>query len=456
MDAILAPELAPDNGEDNLGASIFALSSGPPPAGIAIVRVSGPGARTALTSLAGGVPEPRRATLRTIADPATGEAIDHGVVLFFPGPASFTGEDVAEFQLHGGRAVVSAALEALSRLPGFRAAEPGEFTRRAFVAGRMDLTEAEGLADLVAADTAAQRRAAMAQMGGSARRQFDAWATALTRARGLIEAELDFSEEEGLGSVWAEEGRSLAAATGDEMEVALAGFDRARAIREGLEIVLLGPVNAGKSTLLNAIAGRDVAIVSEEAGTTRDLIEVAVDVGGYRATLVDSAGLREADGAVEREGVRRARDRAAMADLVLWLSDGSGAARPPELSDGTEVWTIATKADLRGGVNKIRPRNGTGFALSAKSGEGVSELIEAVAAWAAGQDRGEAAMVARERHRGAVCEAIAAVTRALGRAEAEIAAEDLRRATNALGRITGRIDLEAVLDVVFSEFCIGK
>jgi tRNA modification GTPase len=456
MDAILAPELAPEEAEGNRGDSIFALSSGAPPVGIAVIRVSGPGAGAALEALAGGVPEPRRATLRTIGDPATGEAIDRGVVLFFPGPASFTGEDVAEFQLHGGRAVVSAVLETLGRLPGFRPAEPGEFTRRAFVAGRMDLTEAEGLADLVAADTSAQRRAALEQMGGSARRRFEAWATGLTRARGLIEAELDFSEEEGLGSVWAEEGRALAAATAREMEAALAGFDRARAIREGLEIVLLGPVNVGKSTLLNAIAGRDVAIVSEEAGTTRDLIEVAVDVGGYRATLVDSAGLREAEGAVEREGIRRARDRAAEADLVLWLSDGTGEALSPPPSGGADVWTVATKADLRGGVNMIRPRNGGAFVVSAKTGEGVSELIAAIAAWAAGRDRGEPPVVTRERHRAAVREAVAAIARAVCRVEAEFAAEDLRQATNALGRVTGRIDVESVLDVVFNEFCIGK
>jgi tRNA modification GTPase len=456
MDAILAPELASDEGEGNRGVSIFALSSGPPPAGIVVVRVSGPAARTALAVLAGGVPEPRRATLRMITDPATGEVIDRGLALFFPGPASFTGEDVAEFQLHGGRAVVSATLEALGRLPGLRPAEPGEFTRRAFVAGRMDLTEAEGLADLVAADTAAQRRAALAQMDGSARRQFEAWATSLTRARGLIEAELDFSEEEDLGSIWAGEGRSLAAATAGEMEAALAGFDRARAIREGLEIVILGPVNVGKSTLLNTIAGRDVAIVSEEAGTTRDLIEVSLDVGGYRATLVDSAGLRDADGAVEREGIRRARDRAAAADLVLWLSDGSGGGPAPSFPGSVEVWTVATKADLRGGVNTIRPRNGAAFVLSAKTGEGVSELIEAIAAWAAGRDRGEPPVVTRERHRAAVHESIEAISRAVGRLEAELAAEDLRQATNALGRITGRIDVESVLDVVFNEFCIGK
>ena len=456
MDAILAPELAPDETGPEIRDTIFALSSGAPPAGIAVVRVSGPGAKATLVELAGDfLPEPRRATLRTIAVPGGGEIIDRALVLFLPGPDTFTGEDVAEFQLHGGRAVVAAVLEALGRLPGLRPAEAGEFTRRAFVAGRLDLTEAEGLADLIAADTAAQRRAALEQMGGAGRRQFEAWATALTRARGLIEAELDFSEDEGLGSVWADEGRSLAESVAAEMAEALAGFDRARGIREGLEIVLMGPVNVGKSTLLNAIAGRDVAIVSEEAGTTRDLIEVAVDVGGYRATLVDSAGLRDAGGAVEKEGIRRTRARAADADLVLWLDDGSGGAAA-DAGTGTEVWVVETKADLRGGVNSNRPRNGGGFRLSAKTGEGVAELIDAIGRWAAGRDQGEAPVVTRERHRAAVSEALSAIKRAADRTEAELAAEDLRVATGAIGRITGRIEVESVLDVVFNEFCIGK
>ena len=454
MDAILAPELAPDETAVNVRDTIFALSSGAPPAGIAVVRVSGPGAKPALAELAGGVSEPRRASLRTIADPTSGEAIDRALVLFFPGPDSFTGEDVAEFHVHGGRAVVAALLEALGRMRALRPAEPGEFSRRAFVAGRMDLTEAEGLADLIAADTTAQRRAALDQMGGAGRRQFEAWATALTRARGLIEAELDFSEEEGLGSVWADEGRALAKSVAAEMAEALAGFDRARSIREGLEIVLAGPVNVGKSTLLNAIAGRDVAIVSEEGGTTRDLIEVAIDVGGYRAVLVDSAGIREAEGTVEKEGIRRTKERAADADLVLWLDDGSGGAEPPSID--TEIWTIETKADRRSGASSNRPRNGGAFWLSAKTGEGVGELIAAISNWAATRNRAEVPVVTRERHRAAVGEALQAAERAVGRSEAEFAAENLRQATSAIGRITGRIEVESVLDVVFNEFCIGK
>ena len=454
MDLILAPELTSDEMEGG-DDSIYALSSGAPPSGIAVIRVSGPGARVALAELAGGVPEPRRAALRAIADPGSGEIIDRGVVLFFAGPASFTGQDVAELQVHGGRAVVAAVLEALGDLPGFRPAEPGEFTRRAFVAGKMDLTEAEAVADLVAADTAAQRRAAMKQLGGSARRRFDGWVKALTRARGLIEADLDFSEDEGLGGVWVAEGRSLAQATAREMATALRHFDRARAIREGLDIVLLGPVNVGKSTLLNAVAGRDAAIVSDEAGTTRDLIEVVVDVGGFRATLVDSAGIRDAEGMVEREGVERARRRAHEADLVLWLDDGSTDAAPPDIG-GAEVWTVATKADLRGGVEKIRPRNDDGHALSSKTGEGVSDLINAIAGWAVARSAGEAPVVTRERHRSAVREASEAIERSAGREEPELAAEDLRQAANALGRVTGRIDVESVLDVIFNEFCIGK
>jgi tRNA modification GTPase len=442
--------------EDAGGAeTIFALSSGVPPAGIAVIRISGVGARSALKRLAGELPEPRQATLRTIVDPSSGEAIDRGIALFFPGPASFTGEDVAELHLHGGRAVVEAVLEALGALPGFRPAEPGEFTRRAFVAGRLDLTEAEGLADLVAADTEAQRRAALGQMQGSIRRQYESWAAGLTRARGLIEAELDFAEEENLGGVWEVEGRDRAASIGREMEEALGSFDRARSIREGLEIMLLGPVNVGKSTLLNAIAGRDVAIVSTEAGTTRDLIEVAVDLGGVKVTLIDGAGLREAESAVEREGVRRARDRAAGADLVLWLGDRD-AIGAPDLETDAGIWTVATKADLESEDELIRLRNEADFVLSGRTGEGVDALLKAITRWASERSAGETPLVTRERHRAALQDAVVAVRNAVKRGEPELAADDLRVATEAIGRVTGRIDVEAVLDVVFGEFCIGK
>ena len=455
METALELALAPSEAGEEIFDSIFAVSSGPPPAGIAVIRATGQGVRAALARLAGSPPEPRRAVLRSIVDPATGKMIDRGLVLFFPGPDSFTGEDVLELHLHGGRAVVSAALEALGSIPGFRLAEAGEFTRRAFVAGRMDLTEAEGLSDLITADTSAQRQRALEQMQGSIRRQYEFWASSLTRARGQIEAELDFADEEDVDGVWGREGRELATKIAGEMEKTLAGFGRARAIREGLEIVLLGAVNSGKSTLLNAIAGREVAIVSEEAGTTRDLIEVPVDLGGFKAILVDSAGLRAAEGLVEREGIRRARERASQADLVLWLSDQLEKATL-ETYTGSEVWTIATKADLLDGAELVRAGREADFVLSAQSGSGVDELLKAIGEWAADRSKGDPPVVTRERHRVALAGALAAIRRGLEQTEVELTAESLRYASEALGRVTGRVDSEAVLDVIFSEFCIGK
>ncbi len=452
MDMVLS-DLGPGEVEGKGGTTIFALSSGAPPAGVAVIRASGPGVRAALQAMTGGVPAAREAALRWIADPRTGDRIDRGLVLFFPGPASFTGEDVLELHIHGGRAVIAAVLAGLGKLADFRPAEAGEFTRRAFVGGRMDLAEAEGLADLVSADTEAQRQAAIRQMQGSIRKQYESWADQLTRARGLIEANLDFSEEEGLGDLWLTEGRALAAGIGAEMEAALGGFDQARVIREGLEVMLLGPVNAGKSTLLNAIAGRDVAIVSAEPGTTRDLIEVAVDLGGLKVTLTDGAGIREAEGAVEREGVRRAQERAKTADLVLWLAASDETVTS---ESAAELWTIATKVDQAAGAELIRFRNEADFALSGLTGEGVDVLVAALARWASARWSGEPAIVGRERHRSALTEAVRAVNEAVDRQDSELAAEDLRLATEAIGRITGRIDVEAVLDVVFREFCIGK
>ena len=409
----------------------------------------------ALRAIAGLLPEPRRATLRSLIDPESGAMIDRGLVLFFPAPESVTGEDVGEFHLHGGRAVVAAMLRVLGAFPGFRMAEPGEFTRRAFVSGRLDLTEAEGLADLVEADTEAQRRAALDQAQGSIRRQYETWMSDLVRARGLIEAELDFAEEEGIGGVWTREGRELAANVARHMQESLNGFDRRRAIREGLEVVLLGPVNSGKSTLLNAVAGREVAIVTDEAGTTRDMIEVPVDLGGVKVTFVDSAGLRGAESLAEHEGVRRARARATTADLVLWLSD----ADPPSTPDSSVTgiaWTVRTKSDLIDSQDSIRIRNGADFVLSANLGDGVGELLARVADWALQRTSGESGVVSRERHRVSLSGAKAAVDRAVRQDVPELAAEDLREATAALGSVTGRADVEDVLDVVFGEFCVGK
>lgn len=433
----------------------FALSSGSPPAGIAVVRASGPGVRHALEALCGGLTKPRLATLCEISLGSPESVIDSGLVVFFPGPRSFTGEDVVEFHVHGGRAIVARLLRVLGDLPGFRPAEQGEFTRRAFNNGRLDLTQAEGIADLVAAETEDQRRLALQQSQGSIRIQYESWAELLLRARGLLEAEIDFAEEENLGRVWAEEGRDVAGAVLKEMEASLAGYDGTRSIRDGLEILLLGPVNAGKSTLINAFAGRDIAIVSPEPGTTRDLIEVPVDLGGRKVTFIDSAGLREARGSAENEGIQRARSRAPLADLVLWLSDGDVGELPGDLEAPT--WSVLTKIDLDVDPATIRFRKDADFRLSAVTGEGMSDLLEAIVEWASHGGSGPGPSVfTRERHRVAVADAAGAVRAALDRHEPDLAAEELRLAGRALGRLSGRVDPDDVLDIVFQEFCIGK
>lgn len=443
-------------------STIFALSSGAPPAGVAVIRVSGPGVRFGLETITGSLPEPRRATLRPIRQPHSGEVLDTGLLLFFPAPHSFTGEDVAELQIHGGRAVVAAVLDALAGLPGFVPAEPGAFTRRAFENGRLDLTEVEGLADLVQAETAWQRRLAQAQAGGALRALYDGWRVRLIRARALIEAELDFPDEDDVpGSVsdrvWAE----VAALTG-EVETHLARADWGERARSGFEIVLLGAPNAGKSTLLNALAGRDAAIVTEEPGTTRDLIEVRLDLAGYPVTLVDTAGLREAAGRVEQEGIRRALARGAAADLVLRLE---AAAETPtavtsreEGRDEPAVLHIASKADLIDSDSKHSLRAAGYLPVSAVTGEGLSALIEAIGqALHVAEPPPDLALPNRARHRSGLIGLMEALRDSRRRdLPLELRAEELRRAGDALGRLTGRIDVEDMLDVIFREFCIGK
>ena len=436
--------------------TIFALSSGPPPAGVAVIRLSGRGVRFGLETLIDSIPEPRLAALRSIKA-RSGEVIDRGLVLFFPAPASFTGEDVAELHLHGGRAVVAAVLAELGALPGFRPAEAGEFTRRAFQNQRMDLTQVEGLADLILAETEGQRRQAMRQADGALGRLYEGWRERLIRARALLEAELDFPDEEDVpGSVSVQAWDTVAAL---EKEIVNHVADRrGERLRDGAEVVILGPPNAGKSSLLNAIARRDVAIVTPEPGTTRDLIEVRLDLGGYPVTLVDTAGLREAEGVVEREGIRRAEDRAANADLVLWLMDvASGVSKPAPLASAV---TVGTKIDLIDSETE-RAQIAAHFDLivSAKTGEGVNELLGLITGkLAAKLEFGESPLMTRERHRFALLGCLEAIHSALadpGR-PLELRAEDLRRAGDALARITGRIDVEDLLDVIFRDFCIGK
>lgn len=434
------------------GETIFGLSSGVPPAGVAVIRASGPGIRFGLETLAGRVPAQRAATLATLRDPS-GAMLDRALVLYFAAPASFTGEDVAELHVHGGRAVVAATLAALASLPGYRPAEAGEFTRRAFANGKADLTEVEGLADLIAAETEAQRRQAIGVSGGALRKIAEDWRARLIQARAYLEAELDFSEEDDVPEAIGSAADAVAEAVAAEMDGHLRAAGFGERVRSGFEVVLLGAPNVGKSSLLNALARRDVAIVTAEAGTTRDMIEVAMDLEGYAVTLVDTAGLRETTGLVESEGVRRARVRGGAADLVLVLSDGEIPA-PDDLPSTTGgVIRVRTKTDL---ARIDSDPNQYDVAVSAANGSGLDDLKAAIVAALGLLNPRPAALVTRERQRRELDAALTALRLALGEAAAELKAERLRQAGDAIGRLTGRIDVDDWLDVIFREFCIGK
>lgn len=434
-----------------LSDTIFALSSGRLPAAIAVVRLSGPAVRSVLETIAGTLPQPRRMHYSRLRAP-DGTPIDRALSVFFPGPHSETGEDCAEFHLHGGKTVVAALFSALGEL-GLRPAEPGEFSRRAFLNGKIDLVQAEALADLVAADTETQRRFAADNLEGRQSRLYAGWRQRLLHARAMIEAELDFSDESDVpgsvaGTVWAD-----MAALRHEVERHIAGFRRATLLREGFLVVILGAPNAGKSSLLNAIAQRDVAIVSEEAGTTRDLLEVQLDLAGCKVRLVDTAGLREAGTSkVERIGMERARSRAVEADLVLHLIDLTD----PNSADvpGGEKLRVGNKLDLLG---ENAPQN-FDVLLSAQEGTGIERLLEMISerAEAAAGISGEV-LPSRERHVGHLTEAVRQLEDALREGwPLELRAEALRLAGVALGRITGEIGVEEVLGAIFSTFCIGK
>jgi tRNA modification GTPase len=380
--------------------------------------------------------------------------------MFFPGPASFTGEDVAEFHVHGGRAVVAAVLDRLGSLPGMRPAEAGEFTRRAFLNGRVDLTEVEGLSDLIQAETEAQRRQAVRQASGALAQVFDGWRGRLVTARAMVEAELDFADEEDVpGSV---SDRAWMEASGVAADISRHLDDRrsGERLRGGAEVVLVGPVNAGKSSLINALARRDVAIVSPEPGTTRDVVEVRLDVGGYPFTIVDTAGLREAEGVVEREGIRRAQLRASAADLVLVLADATFPGSVAKtLEEDRIVISVGTKIDLIDSVQE-RARLSREFdvLVSSETGEGLDLLLDALLAFARdAMQPGESALITRLRHRVALANCRDALVRS-GDASLplELRAEELRVASDELARLTGRIDVEDLLDVIFRDFCIGK
>jgi tRNA modification GTPase len=441
--------------------TIFALATAPGRAGVAVIRISGPGAAEALKDLAGVLPPPRRAAHVRFRLRNSGEVIDDGIALFFAAPSSLTGEDVAELQLHGGRAVLSAVFAELGARSGCRLAEPGEFTRRAFLNGKLDLTAAEAIADLVAAETTAQRRQALRQLAGEFGTLCEDWRKRLIRAQARLEAEIDFPEED-LPQELTELVRHEVKILREEIATNLADNRRGERLREGISIAILGPPNSGKSSLMNLLARRDVAITSSSAGTTRDVIEVALDLAGYPVVLADTAGLRVATDAIEEEGVRRARARADAADLRLIVFD---ATKPEEvdtllpLIDRNTI-IVANKIDLTpsdGGrwADQIGPH--PALRLSVTTGEGMVGLIERLTqAVATTLAPGDAPLVTRLRHRRALETCVAALDRFATAALPELAAEELRAAARSLGRITGRVDVEDMLDELFGEFCIGK
>jgi tRNA modification GTPase len=449
--------------------TIFALSSGRPPAAIAVVRISGSRAGDALKALAGRIPEPRKAALARVRDPASGEVIDEALALWFPGPNSETGEDMAELQLHGGRAVIAAVLGALGRIEGMRPAEAGEFTRRAFENGRLDLTAVEGLADLIGAETHAQRRQAYRQMKGLLGERAETWRARLIQALALVEARIDFSDEADVPEDLVGPALKIARELRDEIAEVLAGASRGERLRDGLVVAIAGPPNAGKSTLLNRIAKREAAIVSPIPGTTRDVIEVHLDLDGYPVTLLDTAGIRDSDDPVEQEGVRRAQQRASEADLVLWVID---AEQPPprsramQFSSSVILWTVRNKIDLLPVTSRNEYKNDNEsissditFNISATTGFGLVPFLAQLAAYAKSYFGPEPALLTRERHRKALELTKNALDRILTKGPEtgeELAAEELRLAAQSLGRLTGRVDVEDILDVIFRDFCIGK
>jgi tRNA modification GTPase len=472
--------------------TIFAPATAAGRAAIALLRLSGPRSGDAVLTLTRNMPPPRSARRTRFVDPATGETLDDGLVLWFPGPNSATGEDVAEFHLHGSRAVLAVVMGVLGRL-GLRLAEPGEFTRRAFHNGKLDLLQAEAIADLVEAETEAQRRQARRQLDGELGGLYRGWRDRLTRVLAHLEAAIDFPDEDLPVEI---ENRVLgeAARLTAEIERHLADGHRGERLRDGIMVAIIGPPNAGKSSLINALARRDAAITSPVAGTTRDIVEVAIDLRGYPVVLADTAGLRDSDDLVEQEGLRRALRRAEEAEIRLFVFD----ARSPDEArralswPGPDTILVANKIDLLPksppppGAPHPNPLPASGeseepakwegegrrttsirrfsrkwlpeeaLPISALTGEGVDRLLSALGEHVAQNYRVEAPILTRARHRQALEDAIASLRRALGASLPELSAEDLRLAWRDLGRITGAVDVEDLLDVIFRDFCIGK
>lgn len=427
--------------------TIFALATARGKAGVAVVRVSGPSAFLASQSLVGDLPEPRRVVLRTLRDPA-GEQLDEALVLAFAAGHSFTGEEVVEFHLHGSAATVAAVLRVLGDLPGLRLAEGGEFTRRALENGRLDLAQIEGLADLIDAETEAQRKQALRVFAGALGERAGRWRTSLIRAAALLEATIDFADEDVPVDV-APEVLALIDTVVGELTAEVAATRTAERIREGFEVAIIGAPNVGKSTLLNALAGREAAITSEVAGTTRDVIEVRMDLRGLPVTVLDTAGLRESEDEVELIGICRARERAALADLRVFLIEGG--ALPGDIIRQEDDIVVQAKADL------YLPE---GLAVSGKTGVGISELTNRIADTLAARVSGTG-IATRERHRTAMIRATTSLDLARNQVRnasdtSELAAEELRTAIRALDSLVGRVDVEDLLDEIFASFCIGK
>jgi len=443
--------------------TIVALATGAGRAGVAVIRLSGPAAGSTLSALtARDLPKPRMATREAFCDPRTGVSLDDGLALWFPGPHSFTGEDVVELHIHGGPAVIAAVIDAALSQPGVRPAEPGEYTRRAFENGKLDLAEAEGLADLVDAETEGQRRQALRQRRGALSAVYEGWRGKLIEAAALIEAEIDFPDEDLPGAL-AQRAGPILQSMADDMGQHLDDAHRGERIRDGFRIAIIGPPNAGKSSLLNALAQREAAIVSDIPGTTRDVVEVRLVLAGFPVWIADTAGLREAADAIEAEGVRRALARAEEADLRIGVVEFADRLTAPSALRADDV-LVVSKMDLvdaaqGAGVDLVGAPPVELALVSTKTGLGLAELHELLSARvteALGPE--EAPVLTRARHRRLVEEARSALSRAIPALELgpELAAEDVRVAADQIGRLTGRIDVEDLLGEIFSSFCIGK